>query len=451
MTKTSTNCPRCRQPIAADIEQLFDLHLDPGAKQKLLNGAYNFVQCPVCGYAGSLSLPIAYHDPEKELMLTYFPPDLGVPVNEQERMLGPMITKVMGRLPPEKRKAYLLRPETMLTMETMVERILNADGITKEMIQGQKQRVALLQRLIRVSGEERNKITKQEEAIIDQEFFGILNRIIEATLAQGDQTMARELATMQKELLSITEVGREILDQSREVQETIKSLQEASKNGLTREKLLDLILENPSDTRLSIVVSMARAGMDYTFFQILSTKVETASEVEKANLVQLREQLLEMTKEYDVAVSQRVQDAQQLLEEFIRAENVEEAMVANLDAVDDIMLQLIRAEHEKATQQSDLKRLSKLEQIIEVLQKASAPPPEVVLIEQLLETKDEESSRKMLEENAEQITPAFLQMLSGMTAQIDSKGTDAGIVEKLKKISTQALRFSMEANLKRAG
>ncbi|MDZ4158446.1 MAG: CpXC domain-containing protein, partial [Anaerolineaceae bacterium] len=296
MTKTSTNCPRCRQPIAADIEQLFDLYLDPGAKQKLLNGAYNFVQCPVCGYAGNLSLPIAYHDPEKELMLTYFPPDLGVPVNEQERMLGPMITKVMGRLPPEKRKAYLLRPETMLTMETMVERILNADGITKEMIQGQKQRVALLQRLIRVSGEERIKIAKQEEAIIDQEFFGILNRIIEATLAQGDQTMARELTAMQKELLSMTEVGREILDQSREVQETIKSLQEASKNGLTREKLLDLILESPSETRVSIVVSMARSGMDYTFFQILSTKIETASEVEKANLGQIREKLLEMTK-----------------------------------------------------------------------------------------------------------------------------------------------------------
>jgi hypothetical protein len=34
MAKTQTSCPRCRQPVITDIEQLFDLNTDPTAKQK---------------------------------------------------------------------------------------------------------------------------------------------------------------------------------------------------------------------------------------------------------------------------------------------------------------------------------------------------------------------------------------------------------------------------------
>jgi hypothetical protein len=30
-----------------------------------------------------LAVPIVYHDPDKELLLTFFPPDLRTPVNEQ--------------------------------------------------------------------------------------------------------------------------------------------------------------------------------------------------------------------------------------------------------------------------------------------------------------------------------------------------------------------------------
>ncbi|MEN4098994.1 MAG: CpXC domain-containing protein, partial [Anaerolineaceae bacterium] len=127
MPKTTTTCPRCRQPVLVEVEQLFDLNTNPRAKQNLLSGAFNRIRCPNCSYEGTLSTPIVYHDPEKQLLLTYFPPSLGLPVNEQERLIGPLITQVTNKLPPDKRKAYLLRPQTMLTMETMVERILEAE------------------------------------------------------------------------------------------------------------------------------------------------------------------------------------------------------------------------------------------------------------------------------------------------------------------------------------
>ena len=115
MPRTQTNCPRCRQPVIAEIEQLFDQNIDPRAKQKLLSGAVNFIQCPNCGYEGNLSTPIVYHDPDKELLLTYFPPELGLPVNEQEKRIGPLIKQVLEKLPQEKRKGYLFKPQTMFT------------------------------------------------------------------------------------------------------------------------------------------------------------------------------------------------------------------------------------------------------------------------------------------------------------------------------------------------
>ena len=80
MPQTRTTCPRCRQPVLAEINQLFDVNTDPEAKQRLLSGQYNLIHCPSCGYEGNLSTPIVYHDPNKELLLTFFPSELGLPV-----------------------------------------------------------------------------------------------------------------------------------------------------------------------------------------------------------------------------------------------------------------------------------------------------------------------------------------------------------------------------------
>jgi hypothetical protein len=148
----------------ADIDQLFDVGQDPTAKQKILSGAFNLASCPNCGFKGMIATPLVYHDPGKELLFTYFPPELSLPINEQERIIGPLITRVTNTLPQEKRKAYLLQPQAMLTLQTMIERILAADGITKEMIQAQQERMNLLQRLVNASDESIAEIVGKEDA-----------------------------------------------------------------------------------------------------------------------------------------------------------------------------------------------------------------------------------------------------------------------------------------------
>ena len=105
MPQTRTSCPRCHQPIMAEINQLFDTNIDPQAKQKILSGQFNIANCPNCGFKGTLSTPLVYHDPEKELLLTFFPPELGLPVNEQEKLIGPLINQAVNKLPIGKKKS----------------------------------------------------------------------------------------------------------------------------------------------------------------------------------------------------------------------------------------------------------------------------------------------------------------------------------------------------------
>src|SRR5579859_6709342 len=131
---TQINCPYCRQPFSAAIEQLIDTSRDPQGKTRLLSGRINTFRCPNCGQVVALTTPLVYHDPDKELLIVYVPMELGLPHAEQERVVGSFVTAITNSLPPEKRKAYLLTPKTALSQQGMIETILEADGITREMI-----------------------------------------------------------------------------------------------------------------------------------------------------------------------------------------------------------------------------------------------------------------------------------------------------------------------------
>lgn len=448
MAQTTTTCPRCRQMVMVEVEQLFDMNTDPRAKQRLLSGNYNLMRCPHCGYEGVLNTPIVYHDPDKELLLTYFPPNLGVPVNEQERQIGPLINRVVNQLPAEKRKAYLLRPQTMLTMETMIEKILEADGITREMIQEQQDRLNLLQRLLGAPPESRSTILQQEGDQVNPEFFALLNRLVESAAAQGDQETAQKLLELQQQLLSETKTGQELQTQVKETEEAIKSLQEASQKGLTREALLDLVIQAPSETRLSTLVSLARSGMDYTFFQLLSDRIEKAAGEEKEKLISLRTKLLELTREIDQAVQEQMDQARQMLNQLLDAPDIEQAITDNPATVNDFFVEVLRAEFQAAGQKGDLERRSKLQKVIQVIEKLSAPPPEVEFIKELLAAENDESRSQLLAANSEKVTPEFMELLNGLVAQSESQGNSSPeINQRLRQVYRAALRYSMQANL----
>jgi len=449
MPKVQTSCPRCKSPVIADLEQLLDVSVDPSVKQRLLSGQVNVIHCPTCGFNGMVSTPLVYHDPEKELLLTYFPPELGLSVNDQERLIGPLINQITNRLPLEKRKAYLLRPQTMLTFQTLIERILEADGITREVLEKQQKRFDLIQRLVgTVSPEERKALMQQEEGLIDADFFLMLSQITEAMLAQGDERTARVLASLQQEALNNTKTGQEIKNQTQEVQEILQKLQQASRQGLTREKLLDLMLDARSEAALTALVGLVRNGLDYEFFQILTERIDAAQDnTEKERLEALRTKLLEYSRQIDEQLQRRYEQSRRLVQQIASAQNIEQAIEESLEAIDEFFFKALDEELEQARKNADLERISRLQRMRAHLEKLSAPPPEVAFLEELLSLPSYEERQKKMQEKVELVTEEFLQLVSGLIAQGEKQNQPPELLSALREINRIALRMTMMANL----
>jgi CpXC motif protein len=451
MPQTQIACPRCHQMIAANVEQLFDVTQDPQAKQRLLGGISNMARCPHCGYQGRLATPIVYHDNEKELLLTFFPPELNVPLNEQERIIGPVIKQVMDRLPPEKRKAYLLKPVPNLTYESMIQTILGKDGITPEMLKEQQDRVALIERLLQASSADvRSEIIKQNLNLFDEQFFGLFSRLAQSAAAGGQEPVARAMVELQKQLLDETEFGRSLKESVGELEAATKTLQEVGQ-ALTREKLLDIVLESPNDARLRAYATIARGGMDYQFFQLLSEKIDKASGDEKTRLESIREKLLDFTNEMDKQMEARYKQAQEFVESLLAKDDIVKAVRENLDGFTQDAVDIVNQMLRQASEKSDYTRMGKLQKMVEILREVSTPP-EVAFIEQLLDAPDDIALDKMLEENRDLINDQFMEALIGLVAQVD-QATEQGnpeakaLGEKLSKVYKSALRFSMQRNI----
>lgn len=445
-TRQQVQCPNCGQPVAVEVQQLFDLNEDPTAKQRLLSGTVNLIQCPVCGYQGNLGTPVVYHDPEKELLLTHVPAELGLSRDDQERAVGQLITKVVDRLPQDQRKGYLLSPETTLTFQRLIERVLDEDGITPEMIEAQQKRLQLIQRLLDASEDARAEIVQQEEELLDAQFFTLLNRLVDASLMGGDQGSAQQLRALQEELLPQTAFGREVQTQTQEIEAAVQSLQELGED-LTRDKLLDLMIEAPSDTRLSALVSLTRPAIDYGFFQALSERIDQAEGERRETLTALRERLLELTRQIDQQVEARMVQSRSLLNELLGADDIAEATLQNLPEIDEFFVQSLNGELEAARQQGQTERLEKLRTVVDTLQRASAPPPEVELIQELLDAPGQKARREILESRMEEVTPQLLDALTALLNQAQSGG-DQALAGKLRDIHKLAVRMSMEANLR---
>lgn len=448
MAKTSVPCPNCRQPVLIDLTRLFDLNSDPQAKDALLSGSANTFQCPNCHYQGVYPTPLVYHDPDKQLLLTYFPPELNTPITEQEKTIGPLIKKVMDDLPPEKRKAYLFKPQTMLTRQRLLETILEADGITPEMMKVQQEKLLLLQQLVNISPESLPVQISQNDEKIDEELFVLLSRLAQASAADGDQQSVQALSNLQQALLQHSTVGKAAALQASETRAAINELQELSKAGITRENLLDLLVKNTeSEIRLTTIASMARGGLDYTFFQTLTDKIDQTTGEEQTRLVTLREKLLTIVEAVDEAMKAQVEESQKLLQDILAAEDIAAATEEALPKINQAFTGVLNSELTTAQKTDDTAKLTKLVVIVSVLRAASTSGAVLQVIEEMLQLETAEERQNVLEAAGEAINDEFSQTLSSLISQVESQGDQPELIDKLKEINREVLRFTMRRNL----
>jgi hypothetical protein len=434
MAQTTTPCPRCHQQMIADVQQVFDLFQDPAAKERLLSGQVNIAVCPSCGYQSAVGVPVVYHDPEKELFLTYFPSELGLPINEQERILGPMITQVVNKLPPEKKKGYLLRPQSMLTYDTLIEKILEADGITKEMIRDQEKKIALLRRLLTSPEDRIAEIIKQEESLIDQSFFALFSNVQNSAVQSRDEKVLAVLKPIQDALLNQTAYGREVKARAESTQKAIQDIQDLGEN-LNRDTLLNLVLNAPDDSYLQTLTGLARNGMDYEFFTKLSERIQAATGEDNKKYSEIRDKLLNLTKKIDQAVAEQMQLRKKVFDEIMKEDDIEQSLLKYARAIDDSFLDIAKTELQNARKNGDFMRSGKIQKILDTVEKMTKPSPEVELLEDLLSKTDEAEVEAAFHENQALVNDEFKAMLGSLIQELSkTQEADPEIIARIRFI-----------------
>lgn len=456
MPKMQTTCPNCQQPIVADVNQVFDVGENPAAKEQLLSGMFNIVSCPSCGYQGQLPTPVVYHDPEKELLLTYTPTDMKMSMQERENALAPLLKSIIDNLPPEKRKGYLFQSETMLTLRAMIERVLEADGITKEMLENQEKKMRLIQHLVSAPDEEQMDIIRENDELIDQEFFALFSRVAQSILLGGNKEGVEKLQVLQEKLLDETEFGRLVKKEAQELEAARNSLSQLGQD-LNRDTLLELVIQAPGEERVSGLTSLARPLMDYTFFQKFTERIEQTEGEQRKKLVNRRNQILKQVEEIDQRVEERMQLARQNVETLIKSKDITRSVRENLSAVDDFFIQALSDALEKARQDQESERLEKLQEVLDTIEELSTPP-EMAIIETLLEyARDPELLKQKIQEMGDQIDSGVVDTLTNLVGRVEEnlnhlegeqKEKQQAVYEDLKKVYKAVVRSSMETKFK---
>ncbi len=442
---TQILCPNCRAPIQAQIQQLIDVGQNPGAKEQLLSGSFNHVQCGVCGFKGAVAVPIVYHDPQHDLLLTYVPIETSMPKNEQERFIGAMIKRVSDRLPPEERKGYLFQPQAILTMQGLVDRVLEAEGISKEEIDAQRATMRLFEQVLTLPDEQIEAFVQEHDAELDATFFQIAGLALQST---GDKKATEAMGARLEKIIKFSTFGKKLKAQEEALKEATESLQTLAEKGLTHETLLDLLVEAPNENRVVALVNLTRPALDYSFFQLITERIDQAQGEEKEHLTSLRKQILEIAEELDRIQEARAAQSAALLKSLLDADDLDQALLQALPMIDDLFLGVLRANLQDAEKRQDedlTARLSAIEQRIRTLAQESMPEG-LKLAQRLLEIEDEEEARNLLEESKKAIDNDLLNALVSTIQQLEAAQENEAAA-RTQKIYKHALKLSMQEKM----
>lgn len=406
------NCPQCRAPFTALVHSIIDVGKEPQLKPVLLRGQINLVRCPHCGMTGMLSVPILYHDPQKELLLVFIPPQVGLNAQDRERIIGNMVQALMADTPAEQRRGYFLNPRQMLTMQSLVETILEADGITKEMLEEQAKRVRLLRTLLEVyDNEDKLKAAIEEHrSEIDYPFFVLLSATLEDAMVGGQQELAEQLADLREALLEMTAVP----------------IPEPLPPGSTREDLINALLAAADEeTQLGLVLAN-QPMVDYAFFQALTSRIEaavsTGQESEAARLRALRDDVLEIAEALERQARAAQEHAAALLREILNSPEPKTAIRQHLGEIDALFLVVLASALQAAEQAKNEPLVAKLRALQEDVRQAIREnmPPEINFVNELLEAEYPAETGKLLREKGGEFGDRLPSLLTALADEIEA-------------------------------
>jgi hypothetical protein len=436
-TNTSIPCPFCRQPITIQVHQIVDVGEQPELKQLLLAGRLNSFTCPHCRNAGALATPFFYHDADKELALLFIPMNVNVKEADQQKMIGRLTQQVMSNLPAEKRKAYLLQPQQFFNLKTMIETILQADGVTPEMLAKEEARLTFLQELVDTTDDAKlDDLIKLHDADFDLTLFQLLSSALAAAAADRQREEFDRVQHLRDRALELTTLGRKIKQQQVFI--------DAFTTNPTRETLLEQLMAAQDVEVREALLTMGRSMLDYPFFQALTAKIDAAKKEgqaeEEARLTALRKEILATRDKIDAQAQALMESKVALLRELLGTPEAEldNVIKGRLNELDDLFFEVLTQNLQQA-QQSDQQAFAQLQRVGDAAMRAiqNTQPPEVRFVNTLLQIEYPNQTKELLERNKQVLGPEFIAWMEGLAEELRASGRTES-AERLLLVIDQA-------------
>lgn len=426
-------CPNCRNPFQTPVEQILDVQLDPDSKARLLNGLVNLAVCPNCRMGGALNLPFLYHDSEKELALVYMPMEAGRDDFQRQQAIGRLTGVVLNSLPPEQRKGYLLQPQVFFTQESLINRVLEADGITQEMLARQRAKADLLRRMVEAPSDEAlEAIIKENDAAIDAEFFLMLAANLELAQATRRSATLQRLLAVRSRLLDLSTEGKVVKTRS----ETL----EAFRAEPTREKLLELLIQTEDPRTREVLIALGQPLLDYPFFQAFTARIEaTLDRNKKKRLEEVRSEVLAVRDRLEEATRALFEERAALLRDLLLSEDAEKLARRRFEELDQVFLSILSINLRDAQAAGDQQAVKALQRIWDLVMRLMEEtlPPELRLFNRLMSTEDDAQIERLLEENRSLLNERLIRFMEQTEATLRKEGsTEAAehLVKVLQKV-----------------
>jgi hypothetical protein len=405
-----------QQPI-----QIVDVGRDPALKTALLSGRLT-----------NLAAPFIYHDPAKQLAFVLMPMELNLRDMDQQRIIGQLTQAVMRGLPEDAPRAHLLQPRMFFSLQSLIEGILEQDGITPEMLRQQQEKVDLLRELVRSDDETamRDK-AREQDAKVDAAFFDILNASIEANIASGREQAANQLAGLQRVLIEETSYGKKVGARM--------ALLEAFQKSPTREMLLTQLIDASDSESREILIALGRQLLDYAFFQQLTQKIDAADPEGKEKLIALRKEIQEVRDKIDEASRAYMQEKVALIQAIAASKDPLQTAHEREAEIDDAFFSVLQANAQEAQRRGDEQTLKALAAVNEVAMQimAERQPPEVQMINTLLSANYPEETKRLLEELKEVADDRLIGVMAQFADQLAQQDRTE-LAAKMTRIMVQA-------------
>lgn len=426
--QTQLTCPACQTPFLGEVHQIVDVGLNPDMKQMLLTGALNVVQCPACGTATRVGTPFLYHDPEHEHFLVYVPMEMNVGHDEQEKIIGQLVRRAMDQLPAEERRGYMFQPRTILSMQTLLDTVLESEGVTPELLARQRSQSDLLQLLLDSDRENADQLIAERDDEIDEQFFAMIALLAESAEQSGQTETLLNLVNLRAKLYRDTKTGQRLEKQ----QLALHAFNREAKNaeGISPELLLKHVLANRKDPDIvEALVMSAVPAFNYDFFLLLSDRIEKRerSGIDASEFVELRERLLALQQEIERQSQQLIERASRTLQSILSAEDRQQAVRDNLDKIDDGFMYFINASISQAEANGDSEQARMLLAVYEMIREELEPelPEEIHLLNQIMNLEDDAERGRLIDQTPAMKTSEFLELVQAVADQAaDSGRTD---------------------------